>query len=105
MRSIKLAFGKFELREEHSSLGSLSGQREGFGFDFHIHASKRSYAAIELCPLGPFKIGKEVADPSDKVWANSARSASGGARHFRRASPHINSQKDRRVIFRFDDIG
>jgi hypothetical protein len=46
MRSIKLAFGKFELRQDRSSPGSLSGQREALGFDFHIHASKRSYAAI-----------------------------------------------------------
>jgi hypothetical protein len=40
-----------------------------------------------------------VADPSDKVRREQR------ARHFPRASPDINSQRDRRVIFRFGDIG
>ena len=40
---------------------------ECLGFDLYIRATKRSYAAIELRCLGPFKIGKEVPDPGGKV--------------------------------------
>jgi hypothetical protein len=73
MRSIELAFGKFELAEDRSSPGSLSGQRECLGFEFHIHASKRSYAAIKLCPLGRFKIGKESGRSKGQGAPRTAR--------------------------------
>jgi len=81
------------------------GQRECFGFDCHIDAPERSYAAIELRRVALFKIDKEVADPWGKVRLEQRALGSRRSRPLPPSKPGHQFAKDRRVVFRFGDIG